>query len=317
MKKLLLITFVIFMAFFTSCTKDSSSNGGNGGGGNTTIGKKISEIYRYEEDYDYVSYDNGLTWSQIGHYETNNQLKERWHWHDDKITSIDYYYNDQYEYTYDFSYSNGLVSQIVRDWEGVEKIVISYNNQTVNKFEQYWDGIMQSAWRVEYSNGKISRIQCEYWNPNTAMTQSHDNILGKLLNIDVKKLADSFNSKTQLPRIDLTWSGNNVRKFEYSNTEYPLVESFVYDNKKNPYYGGNTLMATIFVGNELSILSENNVTNCTYTENGETNHYTYSYNYYEDYPMQMSYTTEYTHISSNCIYKDTYSYTYSYVYLTE
>ena len=146
MKKFILSALVVCMALCVSCSKDSDSNNSNGGGngGDTTVGKKISEIDQSEDDYDYVSYDNGLTWTQIGHYETDNQLKERWHWYNDKITSIDYYNSGQYSYTYDFSYnSNGLVTQIVRDWEGVEKIVISYNNQTISKFEQYWDGIMQ------------------------------------------------------------------------------------------------------------------------------------------------------------------------------
>lgn len=320
MKKLLFCSLVICMALFASCSKDSSSTGNNGGGGggNITVGKKISELYHSEENYAYVSYDNGITWTQIGHYESDNQLKERWHWNNDKITSIDYYHSGQYEYTYDFSYnSDGLVSQIVRDWEGVEKTVISYNNQTISKFEQYWDGIMQSAWKLEYSNGKISRIKCEYWNPDNILAKSQDNILSKLLNIDVKNFADNFNSKDQLPYIDLTWSGNNVRKVELNASDYPMVESYVYDNKKNPYYGGNSLMATLFIDADFSILSENNVTNSTLTENDETEHYTYSYNYYEDYPMQLSSYSEYTYTSSDGIYKDTYFDSYSYVYLTE
>lgn len=318
MKKLLLYTFIISVVFLSSCSKDSSSNGTTGGGGNnTTIAKKIGDIYRAEDSYDYVSYDNGQTWEQIGHYVSDNRLFERWHWNDEKITSLDHYFNGQYEYTYDFSYnSEGLVSQIIRDWEGVERIAITYNNKVLNKFEAYWDGIMQSAWRFEYSNGKISKIRCEYWNPDE-LTASHCDLLFTLLKIDVKKIADGSLSKDQLPIIELTWSGNNVRKMEYNFPESTFVESYVYDNKKNPYYGGNTLFATILIDDDFSKLSENNISYRTSTENGETYNYSYSYNYYEDYPMRMSYTSEYTHTSSGSMYKYVDTYTYSYSYLTE
>lgn len=315
MKKLLVYSLAICLALLASCSKDSSSNGNNGGGGSQTTGKRISEIYYSYSEQDYISYDDGLTWALEYSSSSDNSLSEVWHWDNDNLLSIDYYNQNQVNGTDNLIYNNaGMVSKIVYFYEGEESesVEFSYNGTAISQIRYFYHGIMDAAYDVSYANNKPVRITCTYMSEDKTMSKHGKSFINNMFKTDEISSRDG-----NLPYIVLTWTGNNLTKWERFNSDNEFYCTFTYDNKNNPYYGGSSLTAYLFAWGSPEDISQNNVLSETYYENGELSTNYYTYNYFENYPMQVHEAYEYMYQYSDYWSKYIYEYTHYYSYLTD
>lgn len=315
MKKLLIYSLAICMALFASCSKDSSSSNSNNGGGSQTTGKRISEIYYSYTYKDYISYDYGVTWTLESSNSSDNSLSEVWHWNNDNLLSIDYYYQNLVDGTDNLFYNNaGLVSKIVYSYEGEESesVELSYNGTTISQVKFFYHGIMKSAFDVSYANNKPVRVTCTYMSDDKTMSKHGKRFIKNMFKTDEITSKDG-----NLPYIVLTWTGNNLTKLQRFNSDSEYYCNYTYDNKNNPYYGGNSISAYVLAWGGPEELSQNNVISEVYNENGEFHTNNYTYNYFENYPMQVHEKHENIYQHSDYWSKYTSEYTYSYSYLTD
>ena len=315
MKKLLFCSLVICMALFASCSKDSSSSNSNIGGGSQTTGKRISEIYYSYTYKDYISYDYGVTWTLESSNSSDNSLSEVWHWNNDNLLSIDYYYQNLVDGTDNLFYNNaGLVSKIVYSYEGEESesVELSYNGTTISQVKFFYHGIMESAFDVSYANNKPVRVTCTYMSDDKTMSKHGKRFIKNMFKTDEITSKDG-----NLPYTVLTWTGNNLTKWQRFNSDSEYYCNYTYDNKNNPYYGGNSISAYVLAWRGSEELSQNNVISEVYNEYGEFHTNNYTYNYFENYPMQVHEKHENIYQHSDYWSKYTSEYTYSYSYLTD
>ena len=314
MKKLLLSTLVICMALFVSCKKDSTSTSGGGG---TTANKRISQIYVNGDIRLYVSSDEGNTWELLDSL-LINELYESYNWDNDKIVSIDY--NDA-NYRFVFNYnSSGMVSNINYCYDDIEfeKCVFSYNGSLINEINAYSSYeysndslVLYATCNIEYSNGKPVRLSYTLYDDMYSNNKT-DKGLRKYQKNRHNSIFDLYHNGItskdgESPyRVVLTWDGKNITKIESVSGNEHNVETFTYDNHRNPFCGGNSLTAFALSYGSLTNLSANNALsdNC-------------SYSYFEDYLSELSYTNEYISYYDDAMYKEIDSITYSLVYLTE
>lgn len=315
MKKLFLSALVGCIALLTSCTQDSASPSG-GGGGTSTVGKKISQVYEASTSTSYVSNDQ-VYWEEIYHYSNPSKLEDEWYWDGDKIDQIDHYWgNDEVRCTRYFYYNNaGNVNRIESYYEGELSyyMLFYYNDSKINKFEIYEDNILYEAYELVYSGDKITRANCIYYSDDE---KSYDRQISFMKNFQHFKDHKESIQRDDLPYIILTWTGDDITKIrEYYPGEGNYTTNYTYDNKNNPYYGSNALTAYAIFDSGITNLSQHNVKS---SHSSDGYDYTYSYNYYENYPMQMSYTSEYISGPYDDIwYKDCYEYRFSFNYLVE
>ena len=319
MKKLLLFTFVICMALFTSCTDDSSSGGGGGGGGQTTL-KKISEKYYGYTTKCYRSYDYGQTWTLEDVWSNDMSLSQVWNWDENKISSIDYYdnyYGTSQCYSTDRFYynNNGLVSKIVYTYQGEESesVEFTYNGNQLKVIKYYYHNQLESANEITYTNNKPSRVTCTYMSSDS-LSKHNNQFMKNMYNLNTQDLV----SCRDLPYTVLTWSGNNLTKWQnYRDGVSYSYATYTYDNKNNPYYGGNSVTTYVVAWDDEFKLSENNVLTELENYDGDIETSTYSYNYFDDFPMQVFKQTEDVYHYDDYWTKYVKNYEYSYVFLDD
>lgn len=286
MKKILIYAFAICIALSTSCSKDNPSP--SSGGGQTTS-KRIDEIYKNFICKYYLSYDEGQTWTLIDSINEGIRPKADWHWENDQITSVDYYdYGDGITGTDTFFYNDeGLVSKLVYTSEesGMEIAEFTYDNNIISHIDYYYQDALDTSYDLTYSNGKLVRVTCTFMADGRNTPRHFKSLPTK---------------DDELPFVELTWTGNNVTKVEtFLNNGSDGYAIYTYDNNNNPYYGSSIITAYILGWDDPHRLSQNNVFTTTYYIGNYTETYTYSYDYLNNYPLQVSETHESIIIENN------------------
>lgn len=299
MKKLLLSTLVLCMAFFASCSKDSDS-ASNSGGGSTL--KRLHESYQDETYYRMEWNEETQVWDTTYHYIGEPFLTSTWNWNGNNLTSIsggdwlavNFYYNDA-----------NLVTKIVsRTTDGHQESDTTYfyynSNNQINKIDRYrWNEDISayefSQWEVSYSGDKPTRISC--------------------LHLDGTEMR---------PYSTLTWTGDNVTKRQVFYDENSMMSEkiYTYDNHISPQYGFNCMTAySLIFGSYMPFEGIHNTIvptgfcskgNELTREDGEYT-YTYRYTYDGDYPIARS--SEDIKVWSGVIVKHYYPNSLQYVYL--
>ena len=251
MKKWLIPALFVCVALLSSCGEDpvtpiptpSSSS------------KKISEIYYEFERHDYISNDNGQTWNEYDSEYRDKELRERWTWDGDKLSSIENYSQFIYDdLSLNFTYENGLVSEITAPAIN-EKMVCYYDNNKISRIEFVSEDKLSEVWELVYSGNKIIRI-----------------------------------NKVDLPEyFTITWNGNNISMIKCFESDVCIIEmSYTYDNKNNPYHGSDALLALAIIKADFALMSSNNMTSERITDLfpilNTGDYYTYTYQYNNNYP---------------------------------
>ncbi len=300
MKKLLLSTLVLCMAFFASCSKDSDS-AANSGGGSSTL-KRIHETYQDETYYQMEWNEETQVWDTTYHYIGHPSLTSTWNWNGNNLTSIsggdylavNFYYNDA-----------NLVTKIVsRTTDGHQESDTTYfyynSNNQINKIDRYrWNkyrGVYEfSQWEVSYSGDKPTRISC--------------------LHLDGTEMR---------PYSTLTWTGDNVTKRQLFYDENSMMSEkiYTYDNHISPQYGFNCITAYTFIGGTYMPLDEIHDTRVPtgFCSKGnvltrEDEEYTYTYKYTYDGDLPIARSSEDITVWSGVIVKHYYPNSLQYVYL--
>lgn len=96
------------------------------------------------------------------------------------------------------------------------------------------------------------------------------------------------NTKEGDEYLEFEWSGDNVRKITYYEDDDIDYENYLYDSYNNPYYNVNQLFGLMI--DDFSTISRNNCIKVIADDGFIAD---YSYNYYDNYPMQRIYVYEY------------------------
>ena len=251
MKKLLVPALLVIM-ILSSCGEDSVKPTP---APSATV-KKISEIYYEFEKHNYISNDNGQTWNEYDSEYKDKELRERWTWDGDKLSSIENYSQFIYDdLSLNFTYENGLVSEIVAPAIN-ERMICYYDNDRISRIEFVSEDNLSEVWELVYSNNKIIRI-----------------------------------NKVDIPcYVAITWDGDNINMIKYFESDVCTIEmSYTYDNKHNPYHGSDALLALAIIKADFALMSSNNMTSKRINDpfpilNPDGEYYTYTYQYTNNYP---------------------------------
>lgn len=252
MKKLLFPALLVCLAILSSCGKEKPTPAPTP----TISNKKISEIYYEYECHDYISNDNGQTWDEYDSEYQDKELRERWTWDGDKLSSIENYSQFIYDdLSLNFTYENGLVSEIVAPAIN-ERMICYYDNDKISRIEFPSENKSSEAWDFVYSGNKMIRI-----------------------------------NKVDLPEyFTITWDGNNISMIKCFESDVCTTEvSYTYDNKHNPYHGSDALLAWAIINADFALMSSNNMTSERINDlfpilNSGEEYYTYTYQYQDNYP---------------------------------
>ena len=251
MKKLLVPALLVIM-ILSSCGEDSVKPTP---APSATV-KKISEIYYEFEKHNYISNDNGQTWNEYDSEYQDKELRERWTWDGDKLSSIENYSQFIYDdMSLNFTYENGLVSEIVAPAIN-ERMICYYDNDRISRIEFVSEDNLSEVWELVYSNNKIIRI-----------------------------------NKVDIPcYVAITWDGDNINMIKYFESDVCTIEmSYTYDNKHNPYHGSDALLALAIIKADFALMSSNNMTSERINDlypilDPDGEYYTYTYQYTNNYP---------------------------------
>ena len=252
MKKLLIPVLFICMIILSSCGGETVTPTPTP----STSSKKISEIYYEFEKHNYISNDNGQTWNEYDSEYKDKELRERWTWDGDKLSSIENYSQFIYDdLSLNFTYENGLVSEIVAPAIN-ERMICYYDNDRISRIEFVSEDNLSEVWELVYSNNKIIRI-----------------------------------NKVDIPcYVAITWDGDNINMIKCFESDVCTIEmSYTYDNKHNPYHGSDALLALAIIKADFALMSSNNMTSERINDlfpilDPDGDYYTYTYQYTNNYP---------------------------------
>ena len=239
MEKMTLQLFAFFMALFmivvfTAC-HDDPDKPDKPDAGIYNPSKKISKIY--------IQYDGEL-----------KQLSERWSWDKDKLTKIEYYYDDEYSSSVSFVYDKNRVVEMRHD-DG-DYVKITYNKSHYDKMSYYSmdeNGAIVLTVNFEYTGNQIAKIiMAEKDDTDNYYKKKKQNLLAMFLPKNIVDMqrnrpVSSSNAKTvytYYTTYEYSYDKQNVTeiRMSYSSDEpdyhsYPETNSYeTYDNKNNPLY---------------------------------------------------------------------------------
>ena len=248
--KRLLIPALLVLIILSSCGGETPAPTPS------TSSKKISEICYEFEKHNYISNDNGQTWNEYDSEYKDKELRERWTWDGDKLSSIENYSQFIYDdLSLNFTYENGLVSEIVAPAIN-ERMICYYDNDRISRIEFVSEDKLSEVWELVYSNNKIIRI-----------------------------------NKVDIPcYVAITWDGDNINMIKCFESDVCTIEmSYTYDNKHNPYHGSDALLALAIIKADFALMSSNNMTSERINDlfpilDPDGDYYTYTYQYTNNYP---------------------------------
>lgn len=289
MKKVsLLLTLIMLIFVISSCDKIED--------GAYSPKERISKIY--EDDL----------------FSEEKVLGSAWNWDGKQLKSIDYYWNNEIEYTENYTYNdNGRIASISvqdDDTDFSEKIEYEYDGKKLSKAYYYDCGELSYEYDFIYDGKKISEIGLTINEDEFYKKDSHklrvdplSMIVPELDVVKVKKLAKKANlSKDNNYRIPikLEWDGDNVSKMSFminiDSYNFGMAMEYKYDEMINPFKNLVTLYLEEAINYEFS---SNNPKEITITEiyGPETESYKefIIYTYEGKYPVTItdSYITNY------------------------
>ncbi|MDR1181100.1 MAG: hypothetical protein LBL13_03890 [Bacteroidales bacterium] len=289
--------------------------------------EKISKIY-----YEVVRYDSAGKVDTAG--AMKKELKEIWRWDKKKLMQIESY---DRSWSWDFVYKGDQVTKIE---SGDMTVNFTYKDKSDLEKIEVLDDQERTLLIVtvkDRSDRKITKLSYAIYTyekslkSGTLLSDRLEPVMHIMLGNNVgETVLSNMASNEKMHKAntivnvsaDLTYSGNNVTKAQWTteNNPIPLVYTYTYDNKVNPYYRAIALM---FSGDVYGITtqaffnlfpcSENNMIG--YEEVQDTNRtsikYVYEYDS-KDFPVKQTKVYEYIH----SVYgKYTYNYIYHYEYV--
>ena len=251
-------------------------------------------------------------------------LLEEWTWNESTLSKIDFYrangnLDDTHRYLYD---EKNRLTRIEADNEYSEFL---YDGKMLTTINTYLHDVLMETYKLTYNKNKLAHISI------TKPSKGMDNV--GMLPFFVPGNADLIDSifpkkdskietyNYSSAEIDFQWDEDNVQymrmKIARPDSIQKLTFSYVYDNNLNPKNGFLTMLTDHALINDRPqylLCSKNNVLNVLVTNEYDvfstTKSYTYSYDYYNKYPMKV-YSTK----IDNYTWEEDSTLIYTYVYL--
>ena len=256
--------------------------------------------------------------------EGTHYLLEEWTWDGATLSKIDYFrangnLDDTHRYLYD---EKNRLTRIEADNEYSEFL---YDGKMLTTINTYLHDVLMETYKLTYNKNKLAHISI------TKPSKGMDNV--GMLPFFVPGNADLIDSifpkkdskietyNYSSAEIDFQWDEDNVQymrmKIARPDSIQKLTFSYVYDNNLNPKNGFLTMLTDHALINDRPqylLCSKNNVLNVLVTNEYDvfstTKSYTYSYDYYNKYPMKV-YSTK----IDNYTWEEDSTLIYTYVYL--
>jgi hypothetical protein len=279
MKKLgLLCLTVVAACVFTACDKNDL--------GVFKPKLKISNVYNETN----------------GHY-----LQEKWTWNNDRLEQVDYYRKSgNLDYTHIYQYENNRLSSIVMDNNHTDFV---YDGKKLTNIYTYEGDQMIESYALTYNKNKLSHISLSKKMDKNAAHHGGA-FLQYLFPMDDPAPAvclfgrndDKEQYDFSAAEIDFVWEKDNVKYMKMTINRPKIVQkltyTFLYDQKVNPKMNFFSLLVDHMLISDkpqVSFCSCNNVLTVYVTDESDhdahTNSYTYSYDYYHNYPTKVYSTT--------------------------
>ncbi len=275
MKKLASLLMVMVMAtLFFSCEKDTL--------GEYKPKMKIDKIYSETEP---------------------RYLKEQWIWNGNFLSRIDYFRRSgSVEYSQNYVYEGKRLARIEMDGQHSEFL---YDGDMLTTINTYDGDQKVESYQLSYDKKKLSHIsiendlhakRCAVWSPMSLFVPVNQQIsTNSLPASDSKREKYDFSNA----EIDFIWDGDNVKYMKMQLTRpdsiQRLVVSYVYDQKLNPMKGFFLMNVDHQMLNDqpqYTFCSKNNILSAMVTDQyddvfSRTRSYTYSYDYYQNFPTKV------------------------------
>lgn len=230
-------------------------------------------------------------------------LKEQWTWNGDFLSRIDYFRRSgSVEYSQNYVYEGKRLARIEMDGQHSEFLYDGDKLTTINTY----DGDRKvESYQLSYDKKKLSHVsiendlqakRCAVWSPLSLFVPVNQQISTiSLATSDSKREKYDFSNA----EIDFVWDGDNVQYMKMQLTRpdsiQRLVFSYVYDQKLNPMNGFFILNVDHQMLNDqphYTFCSKNNILSVMMTDQyddvfSRTRSYTYSYDYYQNFPTKV------------------------------
>jgi len=230
-------------------------------------GKKISKVYEQDEfDVEY--------------------LLEEWTWQENKLVSIDYYDEGEFDGRDDYYYDGDRLYMIGSN--NSHYAMLTYHNKQYDKIKYYdINDVLVVEITFEYSGNKVSKIIFQKFVDDKKVTSMiNRGLMGKLFPEEVAKMVTQ-NVKNKLAGTYIftyTYNGDNIASI---TANYGSVITYSdFDNYNSPWYNAHPFSAcheTI----DTEIYSKNNPGKVIMTVDTYVANLTFTYTYDGNYPVTI------------------------------
>jgi len=230
-------------------------------------------------------------------------LLEQWQWNDKLLSKIDFYRsNESLKATHTYLYDENRLTRV--QMEGSYSDFI-YDGKELRTINTYTGSQLLETYQLSFKKDKLSHISIK----RSAKGGTDSDLMSFFIpGSDHLSLSRPSSSESKgenydysAAEMDFVWDGDNVQYLKMSITRPDSIQhltfSYVYDDNMNPKHGFLSLYPIQSILNDepqYQLCSKNNIVSVMVTDEydifSKTESFTYSYEYYKNYPTKVYHT---------------------------
>lgn len=262
----------------------------------------LSSFYACEKDQLGI-YNPKMKIDKIYNEKDGRYLLEQWQWNDKLLSKIDFYRsNESLKATHTYLYDENRLTRV--QMEGSYSDFI-YDGKELRTINTYTGSQLLETYQLSFKKDKLSHISIK----RSAKGGTDSDLMSFFIpGSDHLSLSRPSSSESKgenydysAAEMDFVWDGDNVQYLKMSITRPDSIQhltfSYVYDDNMNPKHGFLSLypIQSILNGEpQYQLCSKNNIVSVMVTDEydifSKTESFTYSYEYYKNYPTKVYHT---------------------------
>jgi len=262
----------------------------------------LSSFYACEKDQLGV-YNPKMKIDKIYNEKDGRYLLEQWQWNDKLLSKIDFYRsNESLKATHTYLYDENRLTRV--QMEGSYSDFI-YDGKELRTINTYTGSQLLETYQLSFKKDKLSHISIK----RSAKGGTDSDLMSFFIpGSDHLSLSRPSSSESKgenydysAAEMDFVWDGDNVQYLKMSITRPDSIQhltfSYVYDDNMNPKHGFLSLYPIQSILNDepqYQLCSKNNIVSVMVTDEydifSKTESFTYSYEYYKNYPTKVYHT---------------------------
>lgn len=244
-------------------------------------------------------YNPSMKIDKIYNEKDGRYLLEQWQWNDKVLSQIDFFRpSGSLKATHTYLYEDNRLKRIQMDGYYSDFI---YDGKELRTIKTYSGSQLVESYQLSFNKDKLSHISIK----KPAKGGANSELMGLFIP-GGDQLLHSRESKSEnydysSAEMDFVWDGDNVQYLKMSiarpDSMQRLTFSYVYDDKMNPKCGFLSLYPIQTMLNDepqYQFCSKNNIVSVMVTDEydifSNTESFTYSYEYYKNYPTKVYFT---------------------------